>query len=99
MADAEAISEAAQRPTMRFVAVKNEETQGAAVVLRTRDLLIRQRTQTITALRGHLAKFGEVAPQGLPYASKLMAMVEDPQTALPETARTALRFWPQFWRN
>ena len=92
MADAEAICEAAQRPTMRFVAVKSEETQGAAVMLRTRDLLIRQRTQTINALRGHLAEFGEVALQGLNYASKLIAMVEDPQTALPETARAALRF-------
>ena len=92
MADAEAICEAAQRPTMRFVAVKSEETQGAAVVLHTRDLLIRQRTQTINALRSHLAEFGEVVPKGSTYASKLIAMIEDPQTALPDTARTALRF-------
>jgi transposase len=92
MADAEAICEAVQRPTMRFVAVKSEETQGAAVVLRARDLLIRQRTQIINALRGHLAEFGEVAPKGSTYASKLIAMVEDPQTALPEPARTALRY-------
>lgn len=92
MADAEAICEAAQRPTMRFVAVKSEKTQAAAVVLRIRDLLIRQRTQTINALRGHLAEFGEVVPQGLSFASKLIGMIEDPQTALPETARTALRF-------
>ena len=92
MADAEAICEAVQRPTMRFVAVKSEETQGAAVVLRSRDLLIRQRTQTINALRGHLAEFGEVVPQGSTYASKLIAMIEDSKTALPETARTALRF-------
>ncbi len=89
MADAEAICEAAQRPTMRFVAVKSEEAQGVAVVLRTRDLLIRQRTQTINALRGHLAEFGEVAPQGSTYAAKLIAIVEDPQTALPQTARIA----------
>jgi transposase len=92
MADAEAICEAAQRPTMRFVAVKSEQTQGVAVVLRTRDLLIRQRTQTINALRGHLAEFGQVAPQGSSYATKLIAMVEDQQTALPETARISLRF-------
>ncbi len=45
MADAEAICEASQRPTMRFVAVKSAEAQGAAVVFRTRDLLVRQRTQ------------------------------------------------------
>jgi len=92
MADAEAICEAAQRPTMRFVGVKSEETQAAAVMLRTRDLLIRQRTQTINALRGHLAEFGLIAPQGSHYASKLIAMLEDLQTALPETARTSLRF-------
>ena len=54
-ADAEAICEAASRPTMRFVAVKSEERQGVAVMLRTREMLIRQRTQTINALRGHLA--------------------------------------------
>ena len=43
--DAEAICEAAQRPTMRFVAVKSEEQQATAVVFRARDLLVRQRTQ------------------------------------------------------
>ena len=58
--DAEAICEAAQRPTMRFVAVKSEEQQASAVVFRARDLLVRQRTQTITALRGHLAEYGLV---------------------------------------
>jgi transposase len=52
--DAEAICEAAMRPTMRFVPLKSEETQGAAMVFRIRELLIRQRTQAINALRGHL---------------------------------------------
>ena len=61
-------------------------------MLRARDLLIRQRTQTINALRGHLADFGEVAAKGSTHASKLIAMVDDPQTALLETARTALRY-------
>src|SRR4051795_5391860 len=46
-ADAEAICEAAQRPTMRFVALKSANQQAAAVVFRTRDLLVRQRTQAI----------------------------------------------------
>ena len=59
-ADAEAICEAAQRPTMRFVAVKSEETQGAAMVFGVREILIRQRTQAINALRGHLTEFGQV---------------------------------------
>ena len=64
MADAEAICEAAQRPTMRFVTPKSAEAQGAAVVFRTRDLLVRQRTQLINALRGHLMEFGFIVRQG-----------------------------------
>lgn len=63
-ADAEAICEAAQSPTMRFVVVKNGETQGAAMVIRVRELLNRQRTQAINALRGHLTEFGQIVPQG-----------------------------------
>ena len=58
--DAGAIVEAAQRPTMRFVVVKTEEEQARSVVFRARELLVRQRTQTINALRGHLAEFGLV---------------------------------------
>ena len=45
--DAEAICEASSRPTMRFVAVKTEEQQARGMLFRTRDLLVRQRTQTI----------------------------------------------------
>ena len=52
--DAEAICEAAQRPGMRFVAVKSEEQQASATVFRGRDLLVGQRTQIINALRGHM---------------------------------------------
>ncbi|MFW2590226.1 IS110 family transposase [Sagittula sp. SSi028] len=52
-ADAEAIAEAALRPTMRFVAVKSAETQGRAVAFRTHQCLVRQRTQLTNALRGH----------------------------------------------
>ena len=55
-ADAEAICEAAQRPSMRFVPVKNEEQQANGVVFRARDLLVHQRTQCINALRGHLCR-------------------------------------------
>jgi transposase len=63
-ADAEAICEASQRPTMRFVPVKSEASQAAAVVFRVRDLLVRQRTQIINALRGHLTEFGLVVAKG-----------------------------------
>src|SRR5215208_1241700 len=73
MADAEAICEAAQRPTMRFVALKSANQQAAAVVFRTRDLLVRQRTQANNALRGHLTEFGVIAAKGPVHTSKLMA--------------------------
>ena len=59
-ADAEAICEASQRPTMRFAQIRSEAAQAAAVVFRAPDLLVRQRTQIINALRGHPAEFGLV---------------------------------------
>jgi transposase len=89
-ADAEAICEAAQRPTMRFVAVRSEEAQAAALVFRTRDLLVRQRTQTINALRGHLAEFGLVAPSGTSHVPTLIAQLEAPGAHLPDAARAML---------
>ncbi|WP_184877922.1 IS110 family transposase [Mesorhizobium sangaii] len=89
-ADAEAICEAAQRPTMRFVAAKSEEQQAAAIVFRVRDLVVRQRTQTINAIRGHLAEFGLVAAQGLFHVAKLVAAIEDTDSAIPEAARPIL---------
>ena len=90
-ADAEAICEAAMRPTMRFVPVKSEETQGAAMVFRVRELLIRQRTQAINALRGHLSEFGQIVPQGAANAARLIALVEDPETDLPADAIPTLK--------
>ena len=90
-ADAEAICEAAQRPNMRFVPVKSEEKQGAAAVFRVRELLIRQRTQTINALRGHLTEFGEVVPQGAWNARRLTALIEAPDSELPDAARATLQ--------
>ena len=89
-ADAEAICEAATRPTMRFVPVKSAETQGAAMVFRIRELLIRQRTQAINALRGHLTEFGQIVPQGAANAARLIAIVEDPDNGLPADAVATL---------
>ena len=90
-ADAEAICEAAMRSTMRFVPVKSEETQGAALVFRIRELLIRQRTQAINALRGHLGEFGQVVPQGAANAARLIAIVEDTDSGLPADAIATLK--------
>lgn len=90
MADAEAICEAAQRPTMRFAAVKSEDQQASAVVFRARDLLVRQRTQIINALRGHLAEYGLVVAKG---TSNVAALVEHAQasgSSVPTAARPAL---------
>jgi transposase len=82
-ADAEAICEAASRPTMRFVAVKTEEQQARAMLFRTRDLLVRQRTQLINALRGHLAEHGVVAAQGPSNVKVLAEAIEELTTSLP----------------
>lgn len=84
--DAEAIVEAASRKTMRFVAVKTAEQQGQAMVLKTRDLLQMQRTQTINALRGHLTEYGIVAPQGPAHITKLEEAIGDPKHAIPDVA-------------
>ena len=84
---AEAICEAASRPTMRFVAVETEEQQAFGMLLRTRDLLVRQRTQTISALRGHLAKFGVIAPKGTAHVVRLASAVAVPDSGLPESVR------------
>ena len=84
MADAEAISEAALRPTMRFVAPKSAEAQGAAVIFRTCDMLVRQHTQLSNALRGHLAEFGFVVPQGVGQMGRLIELAVDPATDLPD---------------
>jgi transposase len=89
-ADAEAICEAAQRPTMRFVALKSANQQAAAIVFRTRDLLVRQRTQAINALRGHLAEFGVIAAKGPVHTSKLITALEDPASDLPQAVRGIL---------
>ena len=91
-ADAEAICEAAQRPNMRFVAIKSEEQQASALVFRTRDLLVRQRTQAINALRGHMAEYGWVAPQGRAHVETLADLLEEEAGAsLPHAAASMLK--------
>ena len=90
-ADAEAICEAAQRPSMRFVAIKSEQQQAGGLVFRTRDLLVRQRTQLINAIRGHLTEYGWVAPKGRSYVALLGDLLEDELgSSLPEAARAMI---------
>src|SRR6202171_5757965 len=90
-ADAEAICEAVRRPTMRFVGIKSAEQQGRLMQHRTRDLLMRQRTQTINALRAHLAELGIVAGQGREGLKELLAIIADEKDErLPVDARASL---------
>src|SRR5260370_17716788 len=85
-ADAEAICEAVRRPTMRFVRVKSAEQQGGLMLHRTRDLLMRQRTQVINALRAHLAELGITAPQGREGLKELLKIIaSDADERFPTT--------------
>ena len=63
-ADAQAIWEAAQRPGMRFVAVKSEGQQGVLMLHRMREQLVKMRTMQINQLRGLLYEFGADLPPG-----------------------------------
>ena len=87
--DAEAICEAVQRPTMRFVPIKTVEQQAILMTHRARSLLVRQRTMLANALRAHLAELGSVANPGIANLAKLaeQALADN---ALPSYARTAL---------
>lgn len=90
-ADAEAICEAVTRPIMRFAGIKTVGQQAAGVELKVRQLLIRQRTRTVNALRGHLAEFGIVAAKGIERMDELTAIARDPKDSrLPETLRDVL---------
>ena len=90
-ADAEAICEAVTRPTMRFVAVKSTEQQSVLMLHRTRELLVRQRTMLVNAMRAHMAEFGVVARTGLPQVKALLAVIADQEDErIPPLARTCL---------
>jgi len=79
-ADAEAVCEAVTRPTMRFVAVKTLEQQAALSMHRTRDLLVKQRTQLINMIRSLLAEFGVDIPKGLERALLMARQIIDGQS-------------------
>jgi transposase len=90
-ADAEAICEAVTRPSMRFVAVKTAEQQSVLMVHRTRELLVRQRTMVVNAIRAHMAEFGDVARVGLPQVRELLEVITDEaDKRIPPLARTCL---------
>jgi len=90
-ADAAAICEAVRRPTMRFVRAKSAEQQAQLMQHRARDLLLRQRTQLINAMRAHMAELGIAAPQGRDGIKQLLAIIaKDEDVRLPVDARASL---------
>ena len=90
-ADAATICEAVTRPTMRFVAVKGREQQSILMVHRTRELLVRQRTMLVNAIRAHMAEYGIVAQVGIPRVKELFAVIADgDDERLPAIARACL---------
>jgi len=76
---------------MRFVEPKTAEQQARAVVFRAREQLLKQQTEAINALRGHLHEFGHFAPEGIGYVPRLAQVVEDPGSGLPDLARDTCR--------
>ncbi len=92
-ADAAAIAEAALRPNIHYVAVKSTEHQARAVAFRTHQCFVRQRTQLINALRGHLAEFGIVIAQGPANLSAVAGMLTDEAVDLPDTVREIGRLY------
>ena len=71
--DAAAICEAMSRPGMRFVPMKSADEQAAAMLLGVRDLLVKQRTMLVNAIRGHAAEFGVIGAKGVARVSDVLA--------------------------
>jgi error-prone DNA polymerase len=85
-ADAAAICEAAARPDMKFVPVKQPEQQGILALHSARSLLVKQQTMLVNAMRGLATEFGLTVPQGVGRLTELKTLVEADK-AFPETAR------------
>jgi transposase len=84
--DAEAICEAALRPSMHFVPVKPLEAQAAGMALTVRETLVRQRTQLINTIRGHATEYGVIAAKGTAHVEALLERIAtDP--AIPAAAQ------------
>src|ERR1700731_5150930 len=84
--DAEAISEAASRPSMGTVPVKTADEQAATIIMKHRELMVKHRTQAINALRGHAAEFGIVVARGCANVTALLAVLSA-EEAIPAIAK------------
>jgi transposase len=85
--DAEAICEAMGRPSMRFVPVKSVDEQAAAMLLSVRNMLVKQRTMLVNAIRGHAAEFGVVGAKGV---ARIADVLERSRESLPKLGRDLL---------
>src|SRR4051795_6255071 len=85
-ADAEALCEAASRPTMRFVPVKSADQQAALMLVGVRIRLIKRRTQLSNAIRGYASEFGYTAAKGKAHLGPLLERLQA-DTSLPGLAR------------
>ena len=81
--DAEAICEAMSRPSMRFVPVKSAEEQAAAMLLSVRDMLVKQRSMLVNAIRAHAAEFGVIGARGV---GRIVDVLERARESLPTPA-------------
>src|SRR5579863_2463188 len=88
--DAAAICEAMSRPGMRFVPIKSAEQQAALMLVKSRDLLVKQRTMLINAMRGHAAEFGVVAAKGVAKVSELLQRAQAAEAGVPALALEVL---------
>ena len=84
--DAAAICEAAQRPSMHFVPVKSVATQAESMVLSVREMLVKQRTQLINAIRGHATEYGVIAAKGTAHIAALLERIASDPT-IPASAQ------------
>ncbi len=85
--DAEAIVIAARQPEMRFVEPKTSEQQARAVLFRSRNRIVRQRTELVNALRATLYEYGQVVPLGIGHIKRIEAILADAEIELPEIVR------------
>jgi transposase len=88
--DAAAVCEAMSRPDMRFVPIKSADQQAVLMLHKTRELMVKQRTMSVNALRSHLAEFGLVVARGVGRVAELLALA-DADATLPEEARTTAK--------
>lgn len=98
MKDAEAICEAAQRPTMRYVSVRSAENQDVMNLHRVRQRLVRSRTALVNEIRGLLIEYGVVIPRGRKtFHGKFLEVFHTECSHLSELAReTFQELWSEY---